>query len=324
MTYPRKNDTLERKIHFYRAHIGNDDGGCPFPFDPTPALKHINTLPFTNDNNGRYLFDDPDGFGNAVCVVDYSDRANQRIRFCRVRRTGLPQLERAGNISDLDIDSDTGLLEAIHVVFFPDNIVGAEYNHFGPRISRLGSYLHEKSGNELRLPTSGNELRPLTFRHLVRSEVAEQLDRLTDIRIMDFSISPAHISLVRQADGSLADALEATRRAVGEPDTVRLILTPRKENQTEFCNEWINRLKQLLNFERIYEGAARLQVRGKCEDSGRVETINLLNNLFISTKQIVRLNERGRSLDPESAFQAIRDAREELGDDLQNASSIST
>ena len=319
MTYPQTNNTLERKIHFYRAYIGKDDGGRPFPFDPAPALERINALPFTNDENGRYLFDSD---RNALCVVDCSDSDNQRIRFCRVRRTGLPQLERAGNISDLDIDPDTGLLEAVHVVFFPDNIVGAEYNHFGPRVSRLGSYLSEKSGNELRPLTSGNELHPLTFRPLLRPDAVEQLDRLTDLRLLDFSISPAYINMVGQVDAGLGDALVANRRVVGEPETVRLLLSSEKENQLGFLNTMRDTLKQLFA-NGVHENSKRMQVRGKCEDTGRVETINLLNDLFISTQQIVRMNERGRALDPESAFQAIRAARQELGDSLQNASSIS-
>ena len=319
MTYPQTNNTLERKIHFYRADIGNDAGGRPFPFDPAPALERIKDLPFTNDESGRYLFE-PDG--NALCVVDYSDSDNQRIRFCRVRRTGLPQLERAGNISDLDIAPDTGLLEAVHVVFFPDNVVGAEYNHFGPRVSRLGSYLSEKSGNELRPLTSRNELQPLTFRPLFRPDAAEQLDRLTDLRSLEFSVSPAYTSIVRQAEPSLADAFDANARVLEEPKIVRLLLIE-KENQSGFLNKMRNPLKRLVTDDAIHENSDRLQVKGRCEDTGRVETINLLNDMLISPEQIVRLNERGRALDPESAFQAIREAYERLYDDIQNATSVS-
>ena len=61
--------------------------------------------------------------------------------FCQIRRTGLPQLEQAGTVSDLKIADNAGLVEAVHVVFFPDNIVGADFNFYGPRLSRLGYYL---------------------------------------------------------------------------------------------------------------------------------------------------------------------------------------
>ena len=36
------------------------------------------------------------------------------------------------------------MVEVTHLVFFPDNVIGSEYNHFGPRISRLPLYLREK------------------------------------------------------------------------------------------------------------------------------------------------------------------------------------
>ena len=85
-------------------------------------------------------------------------------------------LEQAGNISDLVLDADAGLLEAIHVVFFPNNIVGAEYNHFGPRVSRLGSYLHEKSSEAVARAA---------FRPILCGDAANQLDRLSDLRVLN-------------------------------------------------------------------------------------------------------------------------------------------
>ena len=160
--------TLERKIYFYRADIGTDEGGQPLAFDPSPALDAIDSLPFTNDDHGRYEFD---ADGNALRVRRHNAVPNVTLQFGRVRRNGLPMLEQAGNISDLVLDVDTGLLEAIHVVFFPDNIVGAEYNHFGPRVSRLGSYLHKKSSEAVARAA---------FRPILRGDAAKQLDRLSD------------------------------------------------------------------------------------------------------------------------------------------------
>ena len=116
--------------------------GNVLPLIRRPALDAIDSLPFTNDAHGRYEFD---ADGNALSIRRHNTAPNVTLQFGRVRRNGLPMLEQAGNISDLVLDADAGLLEAIHVVFFPNNIVGAEYNHFGPRVSRLGSYLHEKS-----------------------------------------------------------------------------------------------------------------------------------------------------------------------------------
>ena len=312
----RPANTVERKIYFFRADVGVDDGGVPLTFDPQPALQVIDSLLFTNDDSGRYHFDVD---GNAVCLVGHSGAPSHSVRFCRVRRTGLPQLEQGGNISDLNLSPDTGLLEAVHVVFFPDkvagaNIVGAEYNHFGPRISRLSSYLYEKSNEAVPYPT---------FRPLIRDDAAEQLDRLTEIRVLDISVHPSFADVMRQADQSLGDAFEANARVVDEPESVQVVVKPQRQARQSTLERLVGPLRSLLNQNDARPAFDRLQIRGRCDDTGRVETIDLLKDQLISTKQIVRLNERGRALDPDSAFQAIRDSYQELGDSLQLATGVS-
>lgn len=131
-------------IKNYRADIGEDGGGSPLIFDPSPALTAIDGLLFLYGPTGRYLVDDD---GNAVCAWPGAHRALQSLRFCQIRRTGLPQLERAGTVSDLNIAADAGLLETVDVTLFPDNIVGADFNFYRSQLSRLGYYLQLKSGN---------------------------------------------------------------------------------------------------------------------------------------------------------------------------------
>ena len=316
MTLRPPTNSVERKIYFFRADVGVNNGGISLPFDPLPALQIIDSLPFTNDETGRYQFDIE---GNAVCIVGHSGSQNHAVRFCRVRRTGLPQLEQGGNISDLNLSPDTGLLEAVHIVFFPDkvtgaNIVGAEYNHFGPRMSRLGIYLYEKSNEAIPYPT---------FRPLIRGDAAEQLDRLTEVRVLDISIYPAFADVIRHADQSLADAFEANARVMDEPETVQVVVKPRRYARQSTLTKLLDPLRSLLNQNETRQGFDRFQVRGKCGDSGRVETIDLLKDQLISTRRIMRMNERGRALDPGSAFRAIRDAYYDLGDPLQQATGVS-
>ena len=304
-------ETLERKIYFYRAYIGTDEGGQRLPFDPSPALDAIDSLPFTNDAHGRYEFDVD---GNALSVRRHNTVPNVTLQFGRVRRNGLPMLEQAGNISDLVLDADAGLLEAIHVVFFPNNIVGAEYNHFGPRVSRLGSYLHEKSSEAVARAA---------FRPILRGDAAKQLDRLSDLRVLELSILPAYVDVVRQSHVSLADALAANGRVLENPKVLQVILKPQREASAGFLANMIGGLKELVSNGNVQEGADRLQVHGRCRDSDRVETIDLLKDQLISTKAIVRLNTRSRALDAGAAFEAIREAYLDLHDELEAAASVS-
>ena len=304
-------ETLERKIYFYRADIGTDDGGQLLAFDPSPALDAIDSLPFTNDDHGRYEFD---ADGNALSIRRHNTVPNVTLQFGRVRRNGLPMLEKAGNISDLVLDADTGLLKAIHVVFFPDNIVGAEYNHFGPRVSRLGSYLHE---------ISSEAVARAAFRPILSGDAPKQLDQLSDLRVLDFSILPSYLDVVRQSHVSLSDALAANGRVLENPKVLQVILKPQREASTRFLANMVGGLKGLVSNGNLQEGADRLQVYGMCHDSNRVETIDLLKDQLISTKAIVRMNPRSRALDSRAAFQAIREAYFDLRDELKAAASLS-
>ena len=305
-----EKNTLERKIYFFRADMGDDEGGKPLTFDPSPALSVISSLPFTNDDDGAYQSDVD---GNALCLKSHSGDF-KRVRFYRVRRTGLPQLEKAGQISDLNLDIETGLLEAIHIVFFPDNIVGSEYNHYGPRVSRLGNYLHTKSNGAVPMPA---------FRPLLRGDAAKQLDRLTEIRLFDISIRPSFADFVRQADKSLADAFDANAQMLSDQETVQLVIKPQRGSRHAALQKFLNPFKELIGAVEFHQAVDRFQLRGKCEDTNCVETIDLLKDQLISTIKIVRLNERSRALDPDSAFEAVREAYQEFKDDLLLATTIS-
>ncbi len=305
------NNTLERKIYFYRAYIGTDEGGCPLNFDPKPALAKIGSLGFTDDDAGRYEFD---ADGNALCLINHPGNSNPTIRFCRVRRTGLPQIERRGNITNLNLAANTGLLEAVHVVFFPNNIVGSEYNHFGPRLSKLGNYLHEKSGKAI--PRA-------IFRPILQGDAAKQLERLGEVRVLDMSIRPNFIKTVRQADESLGDAFNANAQVVDGLESVQLVIKLQKEGRQGALGRFISPLRTLLDGDKLRQNTDRLQLRGRCVDTDRVETIDLLKDRLISTKRIVRMNERSRALDPESAFQTIDQAYQELEKDIHAAPDIS-
>ncbi len=303
--------TLERKIFFYRADVGRDDRGYPLPFDPLPALTTIESLPFSDDDRGRYEFD---ADGNALSVRTHGTTPNVKLLFGRVRRNGLPQLEQAGNITDLVLATDEGLIEETHVAFFPNNIVGAVYNHFGPRVSRLGSFLHERS----------HEAVPLaTYSQLLRADAAAQLDRLGDLRVLDFAIASSHLDVVRQADGSLADAFEANARLMESPKELSLILKSERAAAGGFLNRMGGSLRALLNGSNIREGTERLKAHGYLKDTDRVDTIDLLNDQFIASKAIVRMNTRSRALDAVAAFRAIEETHQKLRADLEAAVGIS-
>ena len=312
MTQNPMRNSVERKIHFYRVDIGADGGGQPLPFDPLPALSVIDALPFDSSEAGRY---EVDADGNALCVtyLNANSQTNIKVAFGRVRRTGLPQIERAGIVTDLNLPTDAGLLETTHMVFFHNNIVGCEYNHYGPKVSSLGNYMHIKSGKLVKRAK---------FLPLVREDPIEQLNRLGEIRLFEMSIHPSYIESVRRADNSLADAFDANARVVEAPLSVQVVLRPSNQGRAWALRRLWTPLRDLFGQDGLSPSVERLQIRGKCKDTDRVETIDLLKDQLIAKKRIVRLNDRERTLNRESAFDAIIEAYEEHQDEIAKATGI--
>ena len=304
-------NSVERKIHFYRVDIGADVGGQPLPFDPLPALNVIDALSFDSSDAGRYAVDSD---GNALCVtrLNANSQTSIKVQFGRVRRTALPQQEKAGSVTDLNLATDAGLLEAIHVVFFPNNIVGCEYNHYGPRISSLGNYMRIKSRKTVKRAS---------FIPLVREDPIKQLNRLGEIRLFEMRIHPSYIESIRHVDDSLADAFDANAN-VFESKDVQVVLRPIDQGRASALDRFLTPLRNLFRQDGLSPSVERLQIRGRCRDTGRVETIDLLKDQLIATKSIVCLNDRGRALNPESAFDAVIEAYQELRDEIEKAAGI--
>lgn len=200
------------------------------------------------------------------------------------------------------------------MVFFPNNIVGAEYNHYGPRMSRLGNYFHTKS----------NRVVPhAAFRPLLRGDAAEQMNRLNEIRELTFNILPSYVDEVGRIDDSLADAFKATSRILENLQTMRVYLKPISNERRTLLDRLVSPIREFISTPSIREGIEKLEIKGECSDSGRVETLDLLKDQLISTVQIVRMNARSRALDTDAAFRAINEAYRDSFDLIQSAASVS-
>ena len=302
---------IERKVFFFRSDIGSDDGGKPHPFDPTKAIRSICRLPFDQSEQSRYLSDDDTG---VICLLTQNSINNNSIQFCKVRRSGLPQIENSGNLTDLNLDLQSGLLEATHIVFFANNIVGVEHNHHGPRVSRLGYYLRVKSGNQVPLAK---------FHPLIRSNVVEELEFLKELRLVDLRIQPSYAEIVRRADSSLGAAFQAATDVVREPEQIELVLRMGPESRKWGLERLLGPIRSLVIREDLRDNVSKFQVKGRHSVTDKVETIDLLRDKLVLSRKMLRLGDRSRALDPSSAFDAIRSAYDELKDKLEVSASIS-
>lgn len=303
----RIKNAVERKIYFYRVDAGLDEAGRPLPFDPDPALRHITGLPFSED--GRYLVE---ADNNATCCWVDSTGPSQRLRWGEIRRSGLPQVEQLGSLSDLAIPANSGLVEVTHVVFFPHNIVGCDFNFHGPRVSRLGFYLGAKAGGKCPW---------VTFEPLLRQDVLEQLNRLGDVRLLELKIRASYAATVAEANRDLGAAFEAAARA-GDAEELEIVLRPRRYSRGTISDRILNFARRLAPRADARTEASKFKVAGLNTETRRVEVVDLLRDQLIVQKQIIRQSKRGRALKSDSAYEAIETAYEELGDQLEKAAGL--
>jgi hypothetical protein len=302
------NATTERTIQFFRADCGLEESGRPRRFDVEPILQHIEKLPA--EIGGRYWLQ---ADGNVLSSWVDAGPNHRRMRLAVVRRSNLPLLENAGALCPLGIASSAGLYEPVHICFFPNNVVGVEFNFYGPRPSQLARYL---------LAVVPDVTLAFSLDPLLRGDVRRQLARMEQLKVLDIRVRTSYAEAVREADEHLAATLDAVRR-VGGSEVVHLILEPEPYRHTYLANRVIRLIRDLLGREDLRQNVLSLSVKGLDNHTGRIEQLDLLKDHLIAHKKIIRQDARTRAVDDEATYTAIEEAYDDLRDDVMLAASLS-
>ncbi len=275
-------------------------------FDPTDALCHIDRLGFSAE--GRYL-----GTGDTTlcCWVHRTDHP-QQFRLGHIRRTGLPLVEEHGRLTDLRIPIDSGLVEVTHVVVFENNIIGADFNFYGPRVGRLSRYLHAKCRG-----LCG----PVSFEPLLRSNVEAALRRLKSIRLFHLKIRASYAPYMPRVNEHLTATFESAGQ-LGGVEEVDLILTPKRYSRSGRLRGLLRDTLRLAGDPDLQEAASIFKVRGSRTDTGEMAEVDILRDQLVAEELIMRQSRRGRSLHERSAYEAIMKAYDSLKEELSVAASV--
>lgn len=294
------------KVYFYRAYVGRDDSLRPLPFDAKAVLAEIDCLPFEANEGGRYL-----ATGDGDVAFAYIDRMvpPERIRLARSRRAHLPPVERGGVFEALILPDDAGLAEESFVVFFKKNVVGCLHNSFSPRTSMLRRYVRARCSNDY----SSADFEPL-----LRHDVAERLDALKEIRVLELRVSPSYEAQVRAASPTIAKAIRELS-ALGQAQQVSIILKPAKYHRGWLSSELLGPLRKLARRNDLREGVDAFKVKGLDGDSGRIDEIDVLNDQLILSVDVGLSENRSASLNRSAAYDAIETAYRQLRPQLESA-----
>ncbi len=299
---------VARNIYFYAVDIGVDDSGRLLPFDPTPPLRHIHSMPFRGPDRRLQLPNDRASY----CWVD-SDSAPHRLRLANIRRSGFPFVELEGSLTPLEIREGSGLADPIHVVFFENNIVGADYNFYGPRTSGLQNYLAVKAPKWCQ---------NLKFGTLVDPDTAQRLDRYEELRVLELRMRPADAEILRNYSRGLAGSFDAANEFLDKDARLELVLKPRSHSRGGIGREILQTVKRMFVNEELRDRASRFRVQGINQQGDTEDPIDLLSDDLVVRKPMIRQDSRSRAVVAESAYEAISEAHAEVQHKLTRASRL--
>jgi hypothetical protein len=299
---------INRKIFFYKIYAGKNAAGVPLNYDLKCVLKHINSLSFQTSE--RYLLDLDE---TEICCWIDDLLPPQRARFYKINRTLFPQVEYRGSLTPLSIPKEHGLAECAHVVFFPENIVGIEYNYRGPRASNISAYLYDKSRAECpQIPL---------FEQLLQRDAIKKLEHIGGIRKFRLRVHESFSNSIEQANESLGQAFKSAKE-LGQAKELELTLSTGKwSNKKETLGSNIlDTVKKLLSLDNAYTDMISGEIRGRNEISGQLETIDLLSDKLVAEKRIPRMeNNDNDTLIDDFVYNAISEAYTELEAQLHEA-----
>lgn len=100
------------------------------------------------------------------------------------------------------------------------------------------------------------------------------MDKLEELRLFTLKIRPAYTNVVRQADESLGDAFDANARVLDDPEEIEVSIKSSKETRQGALARLRNPFKWLARRNDLRENATQFEVKGKHEDTNRVQTID--------------------------------------------------
>lgn len=292
-----------RRIHFSEiTFLKRNDSNTGF--EEVPAInifKEIESLQFLDDESdqSRYLGLDS---GDRVCLQMDSLELPIRGRIGRKRLTNLPSIEYEGDISPLALSPGRGLFESCHFVLYPDKVIGYEGNAFGPRISRLCSYLEEKAKDQVDY---------VLYKLLWNSDVAGKLQEVESVTLFSISAHRDTAEAISRHDDNLGRVFRTARELSPAP-VIKFDLKVEKHRRHGFQIPWLEHMPSMLSDNDVRHGVEDLWIRAKNFDETRARKLDLLEDALIATKSVVQEDDQHRSVSSESMYEAIYEAREEL------------
>lgn len=289
--------TTNRRIHFFDIgfYTGLDDQQQPVA-DPRQVFREIGALhPRAADPN-RYL-EIQDGEHIYMEVEDFAAGADAiRGVFASKRLRRIPRKERRGQYSNIALQSEEGVAEARHWIFFPnEHLLGMEVNGRGPHTSRFDYYIRQKLDWVTNVPL---EMR-------VAGDVIDTLAKVTRIAGASLGIRRDNIEVLRDLDDDTYRAVKQLAETTNGLEVRVSFELGTRRRDASLDLPWRERLPEFLGGADRREMIEQLKIRGFDIEAGHTRDIDLLADRFIGERAVAVVDDSSNAVVAESMWQAI-------------------
>lgn len=307
--------STERTIEFYHLVQGQTNGP-EFKIgdfvDELKALKETDRWLFLDSNNERF-----------DCWYEGKGKSLHKLKIgitrSKVRDKKLNL--KTAKTSSMEFDSHEEMCAECHLIIFPNNYVGFEFNPLGPRLSQLTEFIDKK------FPAFGR----IKFEVAADRNFQRNLEKVKRFNSISFTMSDANSALYKKAEPNYSKTLEELREKAGggKIRVVHFADKKNKESVTDFGKRWAKKLFTLsANDPETDEAALFKQMQVKFdgpenEAAVKRSLINLTCSKITAKKEIAFATPvSSKNVDSDAAYQAIRDAYDELEGEIKKSKAV--
>ena len=289
--------TIKRTIYFYKIKFLDNHGN---PVDPLPLFTFIDRLPFAYP--GRY-YKRVDQSLLSMHVDNLTDPISFQLGLTRM--DALPMIDDRGTLNPLLLPTNTsGLYEPFHATLFSNNILGAEYNYFGPRIGNLVLYLKDKLNHSVR---------DVVLINLVRPDLYTLLNNLSEIKVFTLEIPRQNVGITGELHSNLQSGFE-NMAACSDADNIQVRICNTSNRDPDIQLPFKDRLAEFVMHRR--NEIKNLRLKAREFESEVFKDYNLLDYFMYSKKEVIKEEAAGRHVQSQDMYRAIQDAYNEFIDEI--------
>ncbi len=286
--------TIPRKIYFYYLDVVEKKNDTSIP----NVYNFFSEILQSERCSLHYPAED--------CFVSITsqDTSLTKGQIINSRKDDLPQLESSRELSPLRLENNQGLANVTHFVLFNTNVVGVEFNFYGPRISKLKNFLklfyEDQYSLEIRLMTS--------------EDILEKIKKYGEIYSVDVQIRREVSHLMEKSDNPLFHIFKTIRQTT-PADVLRFSgqIDKKKRDEKSFKTMIDPVLKkEYLDNPEFMDGMEIFKIKAKNKETDRIDDIDVLKDRLTETKAIKPIDTNHKAVDSNSMFNAIIEAYDDL------------